>query len=72
MTKGGKSVEQRINEVIIGIQRSLYEHNGTRTDVHVKEGSGVLFVPEGYPLIPQNIIKVVPYEHLEFIAMLNV
>lgn len=47
------------NEAIIAIQAQIYEQTNRRTDAHYKEGYGVIFVPEGADLIPQNIITVV-------------
>ena len=55
-------------EIIIATQRQIYEQTGQRTDAHFKEGSGVLFVPEGMPLIPQNVIMALPEDHLRFFS----
>jgi hypothetical protein len=55
-------------EIIIATQRQIYEQSGQRTDVHVKEGYGALFVPEGMPLIPQNVIMALPEDHLRIFS----
>jgi hypothetical protein len=55
-------------DIIIATQRQIYEQTGQRTDVHLKEGSGALFVPEGMPLIPQNVIMALSEDHLRFFS----
>jgi hypothetical protein len=55
-------------EVIIATQRQIFEQSGQRTDVHIKEGYGALFVPEGMPLIPQNVIMALPEDRLRFFS----
>jgi hypothetical protein len=34
----------------------IQSHIGRRTDAHYREGYGCLFVPEGAPLTPHNVI----------------
>jgi hypothetical protein len=63
-----RDVNGLYNDIIIATQRQIYEQSGQRTDVYVQEGQGALFVPEGYPLIPQNVILALPEEHLRIFS----
>jgi hypothetical protein len=49
-------VDERITQVLVGIQREFYEQYGIRTDVYYQDGKGALFVREGAELIPSNVI----------------
>jgi hypothetical protein len=42
-----------VEEILIDIQEQVFKVKGQRTDAHYKQGKGVIFVPEGYPLSPQ-------------------
>lgn len=57
---------------IIAIQNQLFEKNGTRTDVHVSEGQGVLFINENAPLLPQFVILQIPYHVFVFGMQINI
>lgn len=59
------------NEAIIGIQAQIFEQTKQRTDAHYKEGHGVISVPEGASLIPNNIITVVDEMRLRFMSRFN-
>jgi hypothetical protein len=47
-------------EELTEIQRTIYEQTGIRTDIYYEYGRGVIAVPEGAALIPQNVIAAIP------------
>lgn len=56
----------KYHKAIVEIQKGIYmKNNSLKTDAHYKEGYGVLFVPMGFPLQPQNIIHKAPIMELE-------
>jgi len=52
---------------IISLQKAIFQQTVQRTDAHYSEGQGVLFVPEGHPLIPANVIHAAPQHILEWL-----
>jgi hypothetical protein len=48
-----------INGYLQNVLESLYNQTGRKHDCHYKEGYGALFVPEGYPLHPRNVIHAI-------------
>lgn len=56
-------------DAITKIQRSIFEKTGRRTDAHYQEGYGALFVFEGVPLTPQNVIYAADEMHLRFLSL---
>ena len=41
---------------VVAIQSKIYSQTQRRTDAHYSEGQGALFVYEGEPLTPENVI----------------
>ncbi|EMT54782.1 hypothetical protein I532_04220 [Brevibacillus borstelensis AK1] len=56
-------------EALIVIQAAIHRTLGVRTDAHYREGYGVLFVPEGAPLMPSNVIAAYSEEALESMTL---
>lgn len=56
-------------EALTAIQAVIHRNLGVRTDVHYREGYGALFVPEGAPLTPANVIVAYSEEALEVMAL---
>lgn len=55
-----------IEERIQSIQQQVFDKQGIKTDVHIKEGVGILVTPENAPLVPQNVVLVIPWHILLF------
>lgn len=55
-----------IEQQVINIQQQIFNQQGLRTDVHIKEGVGILITPENAALIPQNVVLMVPWHILIF------
>lgn len=43
-------------QLFIGILEQMFNQTQRKHDLHYKEGSGALIVPEGYPLEPRFVI----------------
>lgn len=54
------------DEIIVNIQRQLFEQSGRKVDAHYREGKGVLYVYEGEEFIPSNVIHAVSEGELYF------
>lgn len=55
-------------ETLTAIQSAIFRDHGVHTDVHYREGYGALFVPEGAPLTPANVIVAVSEDELVLMA----
>jgi hypothetical protein len=44
----------------------VFDQQGLRSSVHIKEGVGILITQENMPLIPQNVILAIPWHFLMF------
>jgi hypothetical protein len=49
-----------VDDILLDIQRQIFESKGIRTDIHYKQGKGVLVVPENAPLHPNNVMLSIP------------
>lgn len=50
-----------VERAIEDLQKKIFEVKGIRTDVHIMEDKGALFIPEFASLHPNNVIISVPY-----------
>ncbi len=58
-----------LSDTLIAIQSALHRDHGVRTDVHYREGSGALFVPEGALLTPANVIAAYSESELAIMTL---
>ncbi|WAB24976.1 hypothetical protein M3_0025 [Lysinibacillus phage vB_LfM_LysYB1] len=56
-----------MEQLFLKIQKKLFDKHGFRTDAHYKEGYGVIFVPEGFPLLPSNAVQVYSEHEIQFL-----
>lgn len=48
---------RRYNAVLTDILEDMYKKTGRKHDAYYYENKGALFVPEGYKLLPQNVVR---------------
>jgi hypothetical protein len=55
-----------IEEIVNDLQQQVFDKHGIRTDVHIKEGVGILVTPENAPLVHRNVVLAIPWHVLMF------
>lgn len=57
------------NQQLFNILEQLHREQSRNHDCYYKEGFGALFVPQGYPLHPRNVILQISEQQLAVMRM---